>query len=539
MSTATAFRTPLPFSQPTSGSPVVQYVQVNGIPVCWVQQPGPTTAGLVFRVGMNDEPLRLRGLTHFIEHLALARLGSTLYSYNGSTAGNLTTFHATGSPQEVTEFLHQVAYGLASLPLERIPTETKILQAESCSKSSAAVGTAMLHRFGTTGPGRLGYSEFAMMTEPPAEVVTNWASTHFTASNAAIWIVGSALPDLNLSALPKGPGFVSQLASREAFEVGPQRLVRNQNQIVLVSVVNDRPGMETLVSVVRETLFRRLRMGAGISYSPFGYTSTEDGGHLLAVIGCDGKPDDLAYIEAELLRTLECFSCGDFDSTVVEFCEALRRRSVVEDSNSGMAEAINAAQSWLYGKPHTPSLATEPYSLFDLAECAEDLFQNSLWMSPVEAGDNRLSRHVDIPRHQLQGHTFTSKNPEAVRTLLLSQHGVGMLQDNEPVITTLFQSLELAVRYTDGVVEFIDRSGCTITVAPQMWFSIGNMVDGLLQTLPQDRLLHMPEPYFGPDHPVHEMAARQHPPAAPATPTSSGASTTASKPSGRGLLRRK
>ena len=57
----------------------VHRTEVDGVPVFWADGPGNAVGQLVFRVGQADEPLPLRGMTHLIEHLALASLGLHLF----------------------------------------------------------------------------------------------------------------------------------------------------------------------------------------------------------------------------------------------------------------------------------------------------------------------------------------------------------------------------------------------------------------------------------------------------------------------------
>lgn len=70
--------------------------RVDGnVPAFWTESGDEMTAGLVFRVGMADEQLARRGITHLIEHLALYPLGpSARMHYNGQVDA-VTTWRPT------------------------------------------------------------------------------------------------------------------------------------------------------------------------------------------------------------------------------------------------------------------------------------------------------------------------------------------------------------------------------------------------------------------------------------------------------------
>ena len=48
----------------------IHQTEVDGIPCLWADLPGELGATLIFRVGMADESLVTRGITHLVEHLA-------------------------------------------------------------------------------------------------------------------------------------------------------------------------------------------------------------------------------------------------------------------------------------------------------------------------------------------------------------------------------------------------------------------------------------------------------------------------------------
>jgi len=52
-------------------APHVERSELNGIPCFWGMGPGPWGIGMVARVGIVDETLPRRGVTHLLEHSAV------------------------------------------------------------------------------------------------------------------------------------------------------------------------------------------------------------------------------------------------------------------------------------------------------------------------------------------------------------------------------------------------------------------------------------------------------------------------------------
>src|SRR5262247_3451845 len=95
-----------------SALPDVRLDEPNGIPTLWMSgQHGPYAGGLSFRVGVVDERLQTRGITH---------LPDEQYHENAAVAGGVTHFYACGEPDEVATHLTRIVAALADLPLHRL-----------------------------------------------------------------------------------------------------------------------------------------------------------------------------------------------------------------------------------------------------------------------------------------------------------------------------------------------------------------------------------------------------------------------------------
>ncbi len=155
----------------------------------WAEGPPPLTAALTFRVGAIDESIPTRGITHMVEHLALQRLARQAYSYNGLVDPLRTTFAATGTKEEVVDFLGTVTSAIQNLPLDRLEHERQILLTEAERHASGPVDWSLAIRYGPRGPGLSAQEEFGLHGVT-ADDITSWAERYFCAENAVVWMNG-------------------------------------------------------------------------------------------------------------------------------------------------------------------------------------------------------------------------------------------------------------------------------------------------------------------------------------------------------------
>ena len=190
---------------------MIQQLEVDGVPTLLAPGSGPMRAGLVFRVGAADETLARRGITHLLEHLALATIGQADYHYNGATEPIFTYFHNQGSEAHVAAFLTGVCESLQNLPMQRLETEKEILRTEQSSRGTGVLDGMPLWRHGARDFGLVSYPEFGLHMIGPDDL-REWAARYFTRENAVLWIVGDRVPEGLRLPLP---------AARELFEKDP------------------------------------------------------------------------------------------------------------------------------------------------------------------------------------------------------------------------------------------------------------------------------------------------------------------------------
>ena len=238
---------------------------VDGVPVFSAAGPERVTAGLVFGVGFRDETFATREVTHLVEHLAMSALPKSALRCNGVTDVDSTTFYATGRPAAVRDFLEAVCRALSDLPLERMPTEVGVLQAESCGTGYSTAAAMWAARYALTGPG-LTVADGPGPDCLTPEVVRAHAARWFVRENAALWWHGEVPAGLRLP-LPAG-----------ARPVRPRLVARPQQGPVWTTgeapgvglLLADEQPYDTALRMGVEVLSERLRdvarHGRGLSY---------------------------------------------------------------------------------------------------------------------------------------------------------------------------------------------------------------------------------------------------------------------------------
>jgi predicted Zn-dependent peptidase len=243
-----------------------QTAEIDGIPVL-LGPPvdGRYAGGLSFRVGHADETLSTSGITHLTEHLALHFSDPTKLHSNGITGPNITTFHASGTLDEVVAFLNQVAAALRELPLDRLETEKSVLRTEAARRGGPA---DMLHswRFGARDYGLASYAELGLH-RIGRDDVTDWVSRWFTRDNAALWLAADDVPPgLDLS-LPAGQRHPSPPVD-PWLPPGPAHYLGQDGVVAASALVQRSTAARIFTSVLEQALYRELRQVGGYSYSP-------------------------------------------------------------------------------------------------------------------------------------------------------------------------------------------------------------------------------------------------------------------------------
>ncbi|NNF53333.1 MAG: insulinase family protein, partial [Acidimicrobiales bacterium] len=163
--------------------PTIHETEVDGVRCVWLDAARPFTAVLLFRVGMMDEPLRMRGISHLVAHLGLLRFHGTETTFNGYVALRETGFVGEGPPDQVGTFLQEVCTSLQDLPMDRIELETSVLRQEEAMAGTDPASVIATYYFGPRGLGVTTFPQFGLHWLGPSEL-EDWVSRYFTKENA-------------------------------------------------------------------------------------------------------------------------------------------------------------------------------------------------------------------------------------------------------------------------------------------------------------------------------------------------------------------
>ncbi len=229
----------------------------DGTRVLWHPADGPTSARLTFRVGVADETLPTRGITHLVEHLAHERIGLPLYEANAHVGVWCTTFSAGGEVDDVTAHLGVLGAALHDLPVGGCEGEIEILLLEAARRAPSQWEDLLVQRYGLRGLGlRLRRRGRTGPLRP--EQVAEWARTAFTASGAVLSVHGAEPGDEWLQ-LPVGP----PLPPADALPLPDRRskwFTTSRQAVALGSLGRDEPSTTAAWWWLQRRMRQRLRV---------------------------------------------------------------------------------------------------------------------------------------------------------------------------------------------------------------------------------------------------------------------------------------
>ena len=368
---------------------------VDGVPTYWVDLPGPFTAILIFRVGRADEAPASYGITHLVEHLALAPLGVQDYEHNGGVEPLRTVFQASGSRSEVGTFLEEATRSLSSLNTERILVERAILKREA-EENTRTLGDALRgYRYGGRGIGASAEEEFGIGWLGP-ELVRAWADERFGRSNAVLVVSGS--PDGLRLHLEDGTFHGTPPAVTQESVVLPAFARWTDPSVALTCVTPRRPGSNMVANIIHRRMRNRLRFELGAVYDiGLDYDRVmPDLAHI--VYGTEADERDTDRVQKTMLEIVdEMAEQGPTAEELATEVSGMRRDWEHEDARLGYL--VETAFDALLGRPFTDPEALVAERSAVTPEAAREIagtFQASLMA--FGPGDNPApDRLTEIP----------------------------------------------------------------------------------------------------------------------------------------------
>ena len=451
---------------------------VDGVPVFFAARgEGPCAGGITFRVGMVDESPRWRGVSHLVEHLALAPLAGTSSHHNGETTIDTTGFHVQGSAAEVVEFLGTVCTPLSSLAMQDLDREKSVLRAEAARRSRHVTESLAIYRFGARSYARTSLPEWGLHDLDPDDIQW-WAHHYFTRGNAVCWIVADELPaDLRLP-LPEGsrqpaPPPTSALAQTPAYYAAGSGL------IAWSGVVERSTAAAVLGAMLQRDLFRSLRTEAGLSYDVSALYQPRSGGLGDLVLSADALEENQDAALDTFLHGLARLQLGQLSS---EDLEAVRQERLEMYGRPGIDRLMLGSRVYdtLVGYPakSVAELVAElqDLTLDDVTDAGKRTYETGLLRVPAgrDAEDAGFVRAPDTSPTGLDGQSFPAYESPAT-SMTVGPTGVSWSNGSQ-YATVPYADCEALILYPDGGRRLVGGDGMNVAVEPTLYEGLGTAI---------------------------------------------------------------
>lgn len=445
---------------------------IDGVEVFWADAPGPPIATLTFRVGVVDENLYVRGITHMVEHLALQPLALQTYTYNGFVDQLRTTFTATGEPGELAGFLRTVCAGVTDPPVDRLEHERQILLTESGGHDAGALGALLATRYGPRGPGLIAYDELGLH-HLDADRIKEWARRYFRPENAVLWLNKEPPPGLTLPLDPGG-------SRRPVEETEPVPLtlpawMEQGERGVGVSYLHDRTvAVSALLQVLERRLQQNLRYDRGIAYEVGASYFPLSGQTAHSTIWSDVLKDNAEVARDVTIETLEQLAAEGPTEDEVE----QRRRDLEKAHTDPLAVPGKldwVTQLYLLDPPAADRdliEETRAMTRADVQAAAAGLAPGALYVVPsgttMPAGYERVPENsTDEVRGRVHRPVGTIAGGD--QKLVVGEEGLTLVAGKGKRATIRFDRCEAMLKWSNGYRILFGDDGFVVQVRPASW----------------------------------------------------------------------
>jgi hypothetical protein len=452
-----------------------QWGEIDGVPTLYAAAgdvQGPLHGALLFATGRRDETLKVAGINHVVEHLALHALGHPVdYAWNGQVDPVTTQFWAVGSPDQVVEFFGVVTRQLADLHVARLADELRVLEIESRRRGATHLGVDLRERFGPHGPGLLGWPEYGLSCLD-GDAIVEWARTHFTAHNAVMWLSGPPPANLELRALPVGAPF-AHAPLPPSLTTG-STLIAVQTSRVSLSLVSELGwGINSIVQIAQQRAMERLRQHAlsyAVEFAALGVGS----GRSLKFLEADGAEDALARVAVELVDVVvDLATSGPTDREIAGMREYRRQ---FRDHPDRMLSALDAATRLrlLDGEVITPQDADAVVETQTAESMCREL--GAALPTSLMVGPDTVAAHLDgwsvgtsWSGAPVPGSVYEPIAGREEGTLVVGPEGVSWGPDDTRRIAVRWADVEACLTVDNGIRGIIGSTGSVIWVTPWDW----------------------------------------------------------------------
>ncbi|WIM97196.1 insulinase family protein [Actinoplanes oblitus] len=464
-------------------------LEVDGVPALLAPVSGPTHAGLVFRVGVVDEPLARRGITHLLEHL-VAPVPVTAGTHRDSATGvEHTYFHVQGTDDEIVAFLAGVCDRLRDLPTGRIAAERDALRAEAATRRADWMP---MWRHGARDFGMPSYPELGLDGLAP-EHLNEWAARYFTRENAALWVGGEAIPaGLELD-LPSGERRPSPVPS-STLPATPAYFVAGADDLGWDTVVPRGPRAAVFANLLERRMNRELPAGPDDAdrvrtrYEP----RADGSARIVAAAGIRPEHADAA-LDA-LVALLAEMGDGQIDAADVAEVTELTADGLRAARQRG-ARLPGQAFNLLTGHP-VQSLgeavaAVREVTRDDVAEVAALAYRAGLLMTPAGT-ETELPGYTAAPAastEAVRGRVHRGRGNRELR-LISGADGVSA-DDGETIATVRYDACAALLAWPDGGRQLIGEDAVVVRAEPGLYRRAHRVTAEIDARVPADRRIEL------------------------------------------------
>lgn len=451
----------------TTQIPLVHETEIDSVQTFWVDAGPPLTAGLTFRVGMADEALVDRGITHLVEHLALAPLREVTHPFNGAVAIDTTNFWAAGAGEEVVDFFTRLTAELSELSLDRLETEAGVLIAESMGWGVSSFTSMLTSRFGPAGPGAVGYPEFGLRRVTGADL-RNWAAEHFTAQNAVLSLTGPPPPGLRLS-LPTGRRRRLELPpSRNGYSATGQTRIYPQNQGIAVGGFGKRSvPLRMTADIVRQRAEDHMRHDLGKVYAVGHHYAALTAEEVFVYWGADADPEHgreaAEAFDAVLQSTLDA---GPGEEDLARQVALAEKAQTLDPVGFARSEAVRHASDALVGLETVPAERWIPEMEAITPEIAADALRAIMPGAMAIADESAEIQFTPKPIRNdppIRGKVYRHRDGDVRQRFTLADDAIAA-EVQERRLTIRFADVVLSEHYSGGGRALVDREGTYIGI---------------------------------------------------------------------------
>jgi zinc protease len=446
---------------------VIKQLEIDGIPALIAPARGPMRAGLAFRVGIADESLSRRGITHLIEHLALHSFVASDYHYNGATSMEYTYFHLQGSAGEITGFLNGVCAALCALPMHRVAAEKAILRTEAAGIRNGPATLLPIWRHGARDFGLSSYPEWGLSAITEHDLYA-WTARYFTRENAALWIAGDEVPPGLQLVLPSGVRQRPPVPT-SALPRTPTYTCASSAAVVWDAEVRRHPSAAVFASVLERRLFRELRQDAGLSYAPRTQYEPRAGGTAVVTAAVDALPENRMAVLGGVVDVLAAMEAGRIAADEVTVVVEQACLDLAQAEEEG-ARLPGQAMALLSGRP-VQSLDEAWANLRavtrdQVVAVAAAAYEAGLLVTPAGA-DAEWAGYAQVPADSagvVTGTSYPARMATATK-LVVGADGVSVTGP-DGTVTVRFDECAAMLVWADGGRRLIGVDGTAVAVEP-------------------------------------------------------------------------